>query len=241
MATARESSQKPPPHTSHSSLDRNRPSPAISTFTSPFTAQLPPSPSPSPTSPSINSTPLPGPSTPSSSTPPYHSASTSSPPIFSSLTASPLASSATSPRSHLPPPRRNSLDDFVHVDSPLPSSSSAPPPGGHSLSVGESPVRKWSFSSLLSAVQQATPTLPRVNVRRNLNVMSQWFSAQGRGRDEREEEEEENGFTAQEGMEEQIDPNLLTTDGHYDVNHLDFTRSVTPRYQGGGLCSVVWG
>ena len=36
---------------------------------------------------------------------------------------------------------------------------------------------------------------------------------------------EEAGWTAQEGMEEQIDPATLVTDGTYDVDHLDFTRS----------------
>ena len=96
---------------------------------------------------------------------------------------------------------------------------------------GNSSARKWSFSGLLSAVQSATPTLPRVNVRRNLNVVSAWFSAQAGGGGGRggsgveDEEEEENGLTAQEGMEEQIDQSTLITDGLYDVDHLDFTRS----------------
>ena len=108
-----------------------------------------------------------------------------------------------------------------------------------SSAASSTPSRKWSFTSLLTAVQSAAPTLPKVNVRRNLHSVTQWLHTQGRGGregeagDEAEEEGDDGaGYTAQEGMEEQLDPALLATDGLYDVDHLDFTRSVDARGSG---------
>ena len=191
-----------------------------------------------------------------SSTDHYRSSSDSSPVVFSSLQATPYQSPAPSPRAA---ERRNSLDDFVHIDAattpsaPLPTSSSAsatsrsaaasashltaPTGPSASSSSPSTPFRKWSFTSLLSAVSSATPTLPRVNVRKATQSINSWFSPNRSNKSDVDDEDgsaDEDGETAQEGMEgmeEQIEPALLVSEGEWDVAKLEYGREQRRNYR----------
>ena len=239
---------RPPPHSSSTAvlqLDHQRPS-VLSLFRPP---------SPSPTSPSINSLPH------SHTMPPspkrqqqedvsehYRSSSESSPVVFSSLQATPFQSPAPSPKAA---ERRNSLDDFVHVDSattpPLPTSSSdsaaaaisspahlsAPATSSASSSSPITQFRKWSFTSLLSAVSSATPQLPRVSVRKATQSINAWLSPNRpiSRSDDAVHDDDDDGETAQEGMEEQIEPALLVSDGEWEVAKLEYGREQRRNYR----------
>ena len=222
-------------------------------------------PSPSPTSPSINSL------SPSHAMPPspkgrqrhdasdlpadhYRSSSEASPVVFSSLQATPYQSPAPSPKAS---ERRNSLDDFIHVDAAttpsLPTSASgssktthnhlptaylANPATASAASSSSSPGRKWSFNSLLSAassaVASATPVMPRVSVRKATQSINAWFSPHRAAKsddDASPHSASEDGETAQEGMEEQIEPEMLVNDGEWEVAKLEYGREQRRNYR----------
>ena len=241
---------RPPPRgSSATQLDQQRSTTISSSVLSFFRP-----PSPSPASPSINSLSSSHPMPPSPSrqqedsasdsyTDHYRSASDASPVVFSSLQASPSQSPVPSPRAS---ERRNSLDDFVHVDSattpPLPTSSSgsaapsnsssrlaAPFASSTASSSPTTPFRKWSFTSLLSAVSSATPVLPRVNVRKATQSINAWFSPSRA--DDHAVDDDDDGETAQEGMEEQIEPALLLSDGEWEVAQLEYGREQRRNYR----------
>ena len=180
----------------------------------------------------------------------YRSSSESSPVVYSSLQATPYQSQAPSPRASNE--RRNSLDDFVHIDAAntpsLPKSSSGssattypiahlavPSSSSTSSSSPTAPFRKWSLTSLLTTITSATPTLPRVNIRRTTQNIQHWLSTPfhtsdggsggGGGGDE------EDGETAQAGMEEQIEPALLVSEGEWEVAKLEYGREQRRNYR----------
>ena len=249
---------RPPPHSSStavSPVDQQRPALHISNSAFSFFR----TPSPSPTSPSINSL-SPSQAMPSSpkrqhqqdtsvsSAEHYRSSSEASPTVFSSLQATPFQSPAPSPKAAQ---RRNSLDDFVHVDSAttpsLPTSSSASsaaaisspahlsaPATSSASSSSDTPFRKWSFTSLLSAVSSATPVLPRVNVRKATQSINSWFSPHRITKPDADDDAtdaDDDGETAQEGMEEQIEPALLVSDGEWEVAKLEYGREQRRNYR----------